>query len=181
MEEELPSDQLDSERSAELGFEPGRSSVPLLVNISLFSIAIKACREAINARARKNEIQKLLAMDWFEHYRDRKTGRRVLSESRLIEHDHERQTAIYLARMNYDVLFAPEAMFKRNQKKFDIYLLRDTVVLEADLKCISSKHPDTIANRIISGSDQASRLVIDIRSDRYANALRRITKRYREK
>ncbi|HEX9512256.1 MAG TPA: hypothetical protein VF939_17310 [Puia sp.] len=164
MEEELPSDQSSEDRAVELGFEPARDSF-LLLNISLFSAAIKACREAINARIRRNEIQKLLAADWFEHYRDKKTGRRVLSESKFIEHDHERRTAICLAQMNYDVIFAPGGMFKRGKKKFDIYLLRDTVILEADLKCISSKNPLTIAYRIKEGSEQASRVVIDITSD----------------
>ena len=55
-------------------------------------------------------------------------------------------------------------MFKRDQKRFDVYLLRDTIILEADLKCIFSTNPDTIGNRIVNGSDQASRVVLDIRS-----------------
>jgi hypothetical protein len=56
-------------------------------------------------------------------------------------------------------------MFTREQKKFDIFLLKDSVILKADLKSITSKNPDTIAKRIIGGSDQASRVVIHINSD----------------
>jgi hypothetical protein len=82
-----------------------------------------------------------------------------------MEFDHERQTAIKLAQMNYDVVFAPVGMFKRDQKKFDVYLLRDTIILEADLKHVSSKNPLTIAYRIKEGSDQAPRIVLDIASD----------------
>ena len=67
--------------------------------------------------------------------------------------------------MNYDVVFAPLGTFKRDQKRFDVYLLRDTIILHADLKCISSKNPLTIAYRIREGSDQASRVVIEIVSD----------------
>jgi hypothetical protein len=171
VEKELPSDQSSEDRAVELGFEPVRDSARLLINISLFSIAIKACRDAVNIRIRRNEIQKLLAGDWVEHYKDKRTGRRVLSESEFIEHEHERRTAICLAQMNYDVLFAPGGMFQRGKKKFDVYLLRDTVILEADLKCISSKNPLTIAYRIKEGSEQASRVIVDIKSDIYANDL----------
>jgi len=170
VEKELPSDQSSEDRAVELGFEPARD-VFLLLNISLFAAAIKACREAVTARIRRAEIQKLLAIGWFEHYKDKKTGRRVLSESNFIEHDHEKRTAICLAQMNYDVIFAPAGMFQRGKKKFDIYLLRDTVILEADLKCISSKNPLTIAYRIKEGSEQASRVVVDIKSDIYTNDL----------
>jgi hypothetical protein len=82
-----------------------------------------------------------------------------------LEYDHELRTAICLAQLNYDIIFVPIGMFKRGQKKFDIYIARDTVLLEADLKCIASMNPDTIAKRIVTGSEQAARLVLDIRSD----------------
>jgi len=138
----------------------------MFLDVTLFLTGIKSCYEAINSKVKRAHIQKLLSAEgWIEHYLDKKTGRRVLSESKVIEHDHERLTAICLAQMNYDVLFAPDGMFKRNQKKFDVYLLRDTIILEADLKCIYSVRPDTIANRIKSCSDQASRVISDIRSD----------------
>jgi len=73
--------------------------------------------------------------------------------------------------MNYDVVFAPTGLFKRNDKKFDVYLLRDTIILEADLKCISTTLPDTVAKRIIGGSNQAARVVLDVRSAITASAL----------
>lgn len=165
MEKELPFDQSSDDRAVKLGFEPANDSARLFINIILFLTAIQSCRDAVNTRIRRNEIQKLLTGDWVEHYKDKKTGRQVLSESQFIEHEHERRTAISLAQMNYDVLFAPNGMFQRGKKKFDIYLLRDTVILEADLKCISSKNPLTIAYRIKEGSEQASRVVIDITSD----------------
>ncbi len=66
--------------------------------------------------------------------------------------------------MNYDVVFVPIGLFKREQKKFDIYLLRDPVILEADMKSVISTNPDTIGNRIIDGSNQASRVVLDVQS-----------------
>jgi hypothetical protein len=80
---------------------------------------------------------------WHEHYRDKKTGRRVLSESIRIEHEHERRTVICLAQMNYD----------------------NSIILEADLTCISSQSPLTVAYRIREGSEQASRVVVHIASD----------------
>jgi hypothetical protein len=138
----------------------------LLIDVTLFASAIRAYYRSINAKNKRKEVAGILALaDWVEHYRDRTTGRRVLSESNKIEHDHERDTAISLAQMNYDVVFAPAGLFKRDQKRFDVYLLRDIIILEADLKCIFSLNPDTIGQRIVGGSDQASRLVLDIRSN----------------
>lgn len=56
-------------------------------------------------------------------------------------------------------------MFKRTDKRFDIFLARDFILLKADLKCIHSKNPDTIGKRIKEGSSQATRLIIDIQYD----------------
>jgi len=138
----------------------------LLIDITFFITAITACYEAINNKVKRHQIETLLAAeDWHEHYKNKKTSRKVLSESQLIEHQHELQTAIALTYANYDVLFAPKGLFQRHQKRFDIYLIRDHIIIEADLKTITSKNPDTIANRVKSGSEQATRLVIDIQSD----------------
>ncbi|HEY4064911.1 MAG TPA: hypothetical protein VGM30_23570 [Puia sp.] len=164
MERESPKGLNESEALV-LGFEPSKRPFLLLINIIFFASAIKAYSDAVTAASRKQEVQRILAAtDWFVHYQDKKTGRRVLSESICIQYDHEKRTAICLARMNYDVVFAPDGMFHRSQKKFDVYLLRDTIILEADLKCVSSTRPDTIANRIIGGGNQARRIILDIRS-----------------
>ena len=54
--------------------------------VSLFH----ACFERIMAVDRKKKIEKLFnSFDWFEHHLDKVTGRRVLSETALIEHQHE--------------------------------------------------------------------------------------------
>ena len=65
---------------------------------------------------------------------------------------------------NYDVLLLPKGYFKPYEKKFDVFLLRDNILLECDLKTITSHNPDTIGNRIKEGSDQAPRIVLDITS-----------------
>lgn len=136
-----------------------------LVDIKRFIALISAYRLAIDPAARRKAVQKILTnIDWYIHYFDKKTGRKVLSESNRIQHDHERRTAIRLAQVNYDVLFAPAGIFNRSQKKFDVFLLRDIVLLEADMKSVISKNPDTIANRIIEGANQASRVILEIRS-----------------
>jgi hypothetical protein len=44
-------------------------------------------------------------------------------------------------------------------------MIRDTIILKADLKYITSKNPDTIAKRIRGGSEQAPRIVVDISSN----------------
>ena len=141
MEQVSPSGK-DEERGAiKLEFEPAKETASLLVNLAFFVSAIKAYQTATNVRSKRNEIQRILsAGDWYVHYTDKNTGRRVLSESIRIEYDHERRTAINLAQMNYDVVFAPNGIFNRNQKKFDVYLLRDTIILEADMKSVTSRH-----------------------------------------
>jgi hypothetical protein len=156
----------EGEKRISLGFDPENPSIRLLIDITLFISIIRAYYNAVTLKNRKLEVQKLLSLShWHEHYKDKKTGRRVLSESNRIEHEHERNTAIHLAQMNYDIVFAPGGMFQRGAKKFDIYLLRDSIILEADLKCISSQSPLTIAYRVREGSEQASRVVVQITSD----------------
>jgi hypothetical protein len=106
--ERAESGEEKKEVELKLGFGPSDEVVPLLIDLTLFTSIIKAYRAATNARARRNEIQRILrAADWYVHYTDKKTGRRVLSDINRIEHDHERRTAINLAQMNYDVVFVP--------------------------------------------------------------------------
>ena len=134
-------------------------------NSNLISLVI-SCVDTANRNERAEKIIFLLSCGFlFQHYKNKKTQKRVLSESDKIEHDHELKTAIALTDYNYHVLFAPKGLFYRNQKKFDIFLITEFLLLKADLKSISSKNPDTIAKRINEGSEQASIVIIDIRSD----------------
>jgi hypothetical protein len=155
-------EELFEEERIQIKYEP--SGITLLSDITGLIALFNTCFEAAGSAQRKKKIEKLLANDWFEHYRD-SNGRRVLSETEFIEHKHELETAICLCQANYDVIFAPKGMFSREEKKFDIFLIRDTVIVKADLKNITSKNPDTIAKRIKGGSDQANRVVIHISSD----------------
>ncbi len=137
----------------------------LFVDITGFVSLVQSCLSKAHRAYKRAQIRKIINdYDWVEHYCDKYTGRRVLSEGPL-EHAHEKSTAVCLAQMNYDVVFAPKGIFDRNDKKFDVFLLRDTVILKADLKCIYSKNPDHIAKRIKEGSEQASRIVVNIVSD----------------
>lgn len=166
VEQDMSQESSEAFKRIEIGFLPAKNSPGLLVNIEFFVLAIKAFYKAANARERKDQIKRILkAKDWVEHYKDKSTGRRVLSESSVIEYDHEKRTAICLTQVNYDVVFAPKGIFRRDDKKFDVYLLNDNTILEADLKCISSKQSFAISNRIIAGSNQAPRVVLDIRSN----------------
>lgn len=100
-----------------------------ILDIIAFISAITAYYNSTDVKGRQKAIQKVLNLeDWHEHYRDRKTGRRVLSELPGFKHLKELRSAILLAQTDYDVVFAPSAMFRREEKKFDIYLLRDTLV-----------------------------------------------------
>jgi hypothetical protein len=149
----------------EIEYQPTNSIRLWTDFIGLISL-IQSCFEKINASQRKTQIKKILhASVWHEQYQDRVTKCRVLSENELIEHKHELATAILLTKIGFDILFAPKSMFTRDQKKFDVFLVKNTVILKADLKFITSKNPDTLAKRIKSGSDQASRVVVHINTD----------------
>jgi hypothetical protein len=155
----------NEERIFETGFKPVAVKL-LFIDVTLFTGLLTPCLEAIGKKARQAGIDKLLtAIQWHQHYISRETGKKVLAESGKIEHNHEIKTACSLADKGYDILFAPQALFKRNEKRFDIFLIKNHVILKADLKCIISKNPDTIAKRILQGSEQASRIVVEIASD----------------
>lgn len=163
MEQQTPEEFLGPEKSA---IESKSHKGFIWADFTGIIPLLHACFEKISTARRKKQIKKLLAAtEWFEHYKDKANGRRVLSESSFIEYRHELKTAVLLARFNYDVIFAPKAMFLREQKKFDIFLIKDTVILKADLKCITSQNSTSISKRIKEGSDQASRVVIHINSN----------------
>jgi hypothetical protein len=143
------------------------SSGPLLcADITIVSGLLTSCLETINNKIKKERVDKLLQYErWIEHYKDKISGNRVLSESPTFEFKHEFNTAKSLAGAGFHVLFAPKGLFKPCEKTFDVFLIRKHIVLKADLKSISSKNPDTISNRIKKGAQQASRVVVDIISD----------------
>lgn len=158
-------DNSEEKERFEIGYEPAPAAV-LFLDITGFTALVKMCFGITGRRLKKLSIEKLLNDPGLVIIGVSKTtGRRILAEPGAIHHDHELRTAIRLIAFNYDVLFAPAGMFARNEKRFDAFILRDIIILKADLKAITSKNPDTIAKRIQSGSEQASRLVIDICSD----------------
>lgn len=146
---------------------PGREY--LFFDVAGFVLLVYSCFGKAQRAYKQAQIKKILAdFDWVVHYEDKDTGRKVLAEGKI---EHEKSTAVFLAQMDYDVVFAPAGMFKRADKKFDVFLLKDTIVLRADLKCIYTKNPDNIAKRIKEGSEQASRLVVNVISDAGRKAL----------
>jgi adenine-specific DNA methylase len=165
MDTESKPGNFEEERIFEIGFVPGQAKF-LFIDITFFISLLKPCFDAVGSKLKKAKVEKLLtSVDWHEHYTSKISGNRVLAESDYMEHGHELKTASSLADKGYDILFAPKGMFQRTDKKFDIFIIKDHVLLKADLKSITSKNPDTIAKRILGGSDQASRIVIEICSD----------------
>lgn len=123
---------------------------------------IKAGGNAVKAV----EIEKLLKCDGLKcHFQNNDTGRGVYSIHEHFEYEHERITAFTLTAWDYDIVFIPGGYFPRGSKKFDVFLCRDYLMFECDLKSITSSNPDTVADRIVEGSFQASRLIIDIQSN----------------
>jgi|GEM_PF-1455713 len=119
-----------------------------------------------NKSIRIIEIRKLLCFrGLINHYKDKNTGRCLLAACKEFAYPHEFHTAKKLTGVNYDVVLVPDGYFKRHEKKFDVFLTRDHIFLESDLKCITTKNPDTIGKRIKEGSEQSSRIVLDITSN----------------
>lgn len=143
------------------------------IDIALFTGAVAEFFSVADRKTRLEQLEKIFAScDWYVHHTDKRTGRSVYSESTSsIGHKHELHMAVFLTQVGYDVLFAPKGMFSAQSRKFDVFLIKGTIMLKADLKCITSKHPDTIAERIKYGSTQASRVVLHVLSDTKPNKL----------
>lgn len=138
----------------------------LFVDVVGFITLVFKCYHLYERKAKEAIIHELLSYKGLiELYRNNDTNRKVLCESDFTVYRHELNTAQLLTAFNYDIVFAPKGIFKRNEKRFDVFLLRTHILLKADLKAIHSRSPGTIGNRIEAGSDQASVLVLHILSD----------------
>ena len=102
------------------------------------------------------------------HHKDKKTKRIIASDCSGFEYAHEFHTSKKLTAVHYNVLFVPKGYFKRSDKKFDVFLLflsKDHLFFESELKCLHTKKPDTMGNRIKEGSSQTSKLILDIHAE----------------
>ncbi|HRW22111.1 MAG TPA: hypothetical protein P5509_09065, partial [Bacteroidales bacterium] len=69
-----------------------------------------------------------------------------------------------LLEIGHDVLFMPDGYFKRGEKKFDVIVFNKNSYFKADLKTLISKNPDSIAQLVSSGADQAGNVILDVTS-----------------
>jgi hypothetical protein len=121
---------------------------------------------------RIDAINELIDSDFLvAHYEHSLTEKMVLCEYEELEYEHELETSIKLTGFDYHVLFAPKSLFKPQEKKFDIFLIKNNIIFKADLKYIRSSNIDTISKRIKDGSLQCDRLVLDIKSNISSNDL----------
>jgi len=152
-------------REPNLSSANSRHSTRSNLNIDDFKPIVQKIKNG-SKEIKKAEIQNLFQMDgMITHYRHKTTKRIVVADCINFEFVHEKTTAEKLTGVNYDIIFVPKGYFKRAEKTFDIFLCREHIFLEADLKSIVSANPDTISKRIKNGSEQSSRLVLDIRSN----------------
>lgn len=136
------------------------------VNIESFKKILSLIEATRTPMLREDYMQQLFSLPGFKiHYQHGSPKRIVLAEFYEFEHAHEFKTASKIAATGYDVLFVPKGYFNSGQKRFDVFMSRGHILLPADLKCIISKKPDTIAKRIKGGSEQANRVILDITSD----------------
>jgi hypothetical protein len=94
-----------------------------------------------------------------------RTGKQIFKHESTKVLEHELSTAIKLTDINNDVIFTPKGMFKRGEKRFDIYLLRnDESIIRADLKTNIVPTKNAIYKLIQAGDKQADNIVLDIHS-----------------
>lgn len=148
-----------------IGYDSAHSNFLFVDVVGFIALVIK-CYQLYERKAKEAAIHELLSCNGLiELYKNNDTNRKVLCESDFTVYIHELNTAQLLTAFNYDIIFAPKGMFKRNEKRFDVFLLRTHILLKADLKAIHSKLPRTIGKRIEAGADQASIIVLHIVSD----------------
>lgn len=139
---------------------------PDMRKVTLFFSLLEACFQAVSIKRKRQAIIELLNFDqWLLLYKNKNSGCSIYAESYELDYRHELKAAEALTQEGYHVLFAPKALFKREDKKFDVFLIHDHFIFQADLKNIHSKNPETISNRIAEGARQASRIVVVIQSD----------------
>jgi len=127
----------------------------------------KALIESIKEASKEDKIERIQDLLEYEAlYNHHSTKEhKVLAECNELEYAHEFHTCKKLLKEGYHVVFVPKGYFNRFQKRFDIFLFKGHLLFEADLKCLNTVNPDTIAARIKEGSEQANRLVLDIHSN----------------
>lgn len=145
-------------------FSNPTNSKPAEFDMNDFKKTIEKIKQG-NKVEKLEETKKLLSFEGFiTHHQDKVTKRVVLAICKEFEYPHEHHTSKKLAGVNYDVILVPNGYFKRSDKKFDVFLSCGHILLESDLKCITTTNPDTIGKRIKEGSEQSSRVVLDITS-----------------
>lgn len=145
--------------------------VPVPDSLSAFSMD-EFKSHVSNVRNAKNKQEKiefvsrlLLTKGLIKHYESKSTNCVVLASCEKFEYHHEFQTCVKLADEQYNVILVPKGYFSYNGKKFDVFLCRNHIMVESELKHINTRRADTIAVRIKAGSDQSSKLVLDIASN----------------
>lgn len=137
---------------------------PSHFDINAFNAIIQEIKHG-NRSERELQIKRLYKLPGLIcHHFNKVTKRTVWASYDRFEFPHEFHTSIKLTTVNYDVMLVPKGYFKREEKKFDVFLSSQHIFIEADLKCITTNNVDTIGKRIKEGSRQANRIVLDITS-----------------
>jgi hypothetical protein len=139
----------------------------LFSDITGFVSTIKIIFESANKVKKREYVRKLKNdKDLKSIYINPDTSQQVYKHIYTSVLEHEMNTAVKLTLYGYDVVFAPKGMFKRNEKRFDIFLIKNNeVVIKADLKSNFEGTVNSISNSIVAGNEQAENIVIDFLSN----------------
>lgn len=143
-----------------------KSSGVLFSDVTGFVLIIKSIIDNRHLVTRQKLIQELLTdKDLFSVYINAENGNQIFKHEYTLILDHELSTAEKLTGVGFDIIFAPKGMFKRGQKRFDIYAIRKNGILfKADLKANFEPTKNSIFNAIKSGGKQADHIVLEIKS-----------------
>jgi hypothetical protein len=143
-----------------------QSSRALYSDLTVFISIIQSIIELRQKVLRRKLIHELLMdKDLISIYINKDFATQIFKHIPTKILDHEFAAAIKLTEVQYDVIFAPKGMFKRGQKRFDIFVIqKDGVLINADLKTNFEPSKNAIYNLIKSGGKQADHIVLDIRS-----------------
>ena len=130
---------------------------------------VTVIQSIIESRKRKTRIQLIRQLktdkDLIVLYVNSSNGNQIFKHEYTKIFDHELSTAIKLTDVGFDVIFAPKGMFKREEKKFDIYAVyKEAFLIKADLKANFVPTVNAVFKQIESGARQAEHLVLDIKS-----------------
>jgi hypothetical protein len=134
-------------------------------DITGFVGIVQSIVESTQGKIRAANIEKLLSdKDLIVQFTNAETGKQIFKHEYTKVLKHEYETAKKLTDFGFNIVFVPKTMFKKKDKKYDIFALTEKTLTKADLKANFTPTSNAVYNSIVSGNKQAKHIVLDIKS-----------------